>query len=284
MKAKKRLLSLLLSLAAGTAMGQTIQYSILEDAPEKAHSSFLAIDVMGIDFDFDLRSSVFYVGASGRKELSDKLAVEGAVRPNLLNLSGKGFGGLLEGGVYLPLIQKRKAKDVPVVLKYDPYAGYDDEGRRVEVTNYIQVPGTYMNGLGVRGGGYLKKCGYEADNFEGTKSSMLLGGVYAGFQKSSKALVRTLIDNKEERVGAGASRIFVDFLFLPLRHISDPVVAATATKDRFWGFRGGLSWYLDPHDGKYKRLGRTVLSMELGSRPYTGFYVNMAWSFAILHW
>jgi hypothetical protein len=207
---------------------------------------------------------------------------EGKIQPTVLNMAGKGFSFLTEAGGVLDLRQKQKMDDVPIVLKFEAYAGEDDEGNYYDKTTYVKVKGTYLKTKGVRGGMYFKKAGYEPEE-GGGESSMILGGLYTGLNFNSQALVSTRIDDRMDRIGAGFTRVYVDFLFLPLHTIVDPTLRATADRSRIWGARMGMQWYLDPHDGKFKRFGRSLFSAEAGVRPYTGFYINASWNYAIIH-
>jgi len=279
---KKIILSIAM-LASISLSAQQINYKIIEDNPDKAYSNYLVIDFMGVDMDFDFQSASIYVGASGRWNFTDKIAVEGLVRPTVFNMSGSGFGIQTETGVFYSLKTSSKNKDLPVVLKYDAFAGETNSGARVEETKYINVPGTLLSSIGARGGLYVKSSGYEsASGAVNIESSRFLGGVYVGMQKTSQAYIKTMIDDKMERIGGAFTRVYADILILPARSISDSTLAATVEKDRAWGWRAGMQWYMDAHDGKYKRIGKSVISAELGALPQTGFYINMSWGWAII--
>lgn len=278
------LIALLASCGLILPAQQTHMVQVLADAPENVHTEFLAIDVLACDLDWDLRSAGIYVGVNGRKNLAPGLVAEGKIQPTVLNMAGKGFSFLTEGGAVLDLGQKRKTDDVPVVLKYEAYAGEDEDGNYYDKTTYVKVQGTYLKTKGLRGGVYFKKAGYEPEEAGSVgESSMILGGLYTGLNFNSQALVSTRIDDRMDRIGAGFTRIYVDFLFLPLHTIVDPTLRATAEKNRIWGARAGMQWYLDPHDGKFKRMGRSLFSAETGVRPFTGFFINISWNYAILH-
>ena len=51
------------------------------------------------------------------------MMLESILRYNLYDLNGDKAGFLAEAGVFYPLFQKEKIKEVPVILSYNPYAG-----------------------------------------------------------------------------------------------------------------------------------------------------------------
>lgn len=274
------------AVALPAAQAQTYSYSVLENDPSKAYSKFIAPE-WGAEFS-GANLSVL-VGANARMGISDVLAFEGAAQIDVYQINGSGLGYRLEGGVFLPLITKTKVKEVPIILSYNPYAGSKYENGRqynIEETKYITVPDMdYKDQLGLRGGIYTRNLGVESDGIRAVAASgsLLLAGPYIGFQKTSQAYVKAKIDNEVERIGAGFGRYFIDLTLFPVRSLSDEAIAPDLKKDRFVGWRAGYQWYLDPHDNEYKRLMNSVFTGEIGSRPYTGFYINMTWGFAFMN-
>jgi hypothetical protein len=263
---------------------QSYSYTVLENNPEKAYTKFLAPE-FGSEYS-GINVSIL-VGANARMGISDKLVFEGDAQLDIYQIHGKGPGYHLEGGVFLPLKTKTKIKDVPVILSYNPYAGskYED-GKRytIEETKYITIPNMdYKDQYGVRGGIYTRGIGIGNNESEAGAGTLTLVGPYIGVQKTSQAYVKTKINEDVDRIGAGLGRYFIDVILFPVKSISDETLAPTLKKDKAVGWRGGFQWYLDPHDGEYKRLMNSIFTAEIGSRPYTGFYMNFTWGFAFMN-
>jgi len=280
---KKLILIIPLVILNLIARAQQITYQILEDEPTKAYTKFIAPEI-GTEYNSTCLS--LFMGANGRFGLTDALVLEGIARYDLYHTSGSGAQFLTEAGVFLPLTSKNKTKeDVPVVLSYNPYAGttyQNGQSYRVEETKYLKVPtAQFLNKIGVRGGGYLRRTG--SDNLtETAHSGITLGGVYLGGQWTSQAYVKTKVNNEVERIGAGFTRVYFDFLALPVTSMSDPTANDGVKKDGAIGWRLGYQWYVSPHDGDYKFLSNSVFSAEIGKRPLTGFLFNLSWGFAFM--
>ncbi len=273
-------------LCLNLAVAQQVTYSVLENDPTKAYSKFVAPEYGA---EFSGANLSIYLGANARYGLSDKLFLEGVAHYDVFQMKGKGAAYLLEGGIFFPLTTKTKVKEVPVILSYDPYAGTtykNGQQYNVESTKYIAISdGQYLNKLGARGGIYHRMTGVEGDDIKapGIPSTATLVGVYLGVQQSSQAYVKTKINNEVERIGAGFARYYGDIVVYPVSSIGDETIAPALKKDKTIGWRAGLQWYLDPHDGEYKRLLNSIFTTEIGSRPYTGFYINFSWGFAFLN-
>ena len=265
---------------------QTYSYTVLENDPEKAYTKFIAPE---FGSEFSGANLSILVGANARMGISDKLAFEGDAQIDIWQFEGKGLGYHLEGGIFLPLKTKTKIKDVPVILSYNPYADTKYENGKqynIEETKYLTIADMdYKDQYGVRGGIYTRGLGVESDGIQAAAAvgSLSLVGPYIGVQKTSQAYVKTKINDDIDRIGAGFGRYFIDVMLFPVRSLSDEAIAPELKKDKFVGWRGGFQWYLDPHDGEYKRLMNSVFTAEIGSRPYTGFYLNMTWGFAFMN-
>lgn len=269
----------------GIAYSQQISYQVLENDATKAYSYFVAPDVGS---EYNATNFSVHVGASARLGLIDLLDLEGIARVDAVQVSGKGLGFLLEAGGFFPLTTTEKRKDVPVVLSYDPYAGsttVNGTQYRVEESKFINIPdGQYLNKIGVRGGFHTRSMGVESDGIKAPalESHLSLFGIYVGGQYTSQAYVKTKINNDVERYGAGFTRFYGDLILFPVSNLADMAVAPALKKDKAIGWRGGFQWYLDPHEGEYKRLSNSIFIAELGSRPYSGFFFNFSWGFALM--
>jgi hypothetical protein len=280
---QKSIISLLTLVFAFAVTGQNISYVVLENNPEKAYSKFIAPEI-GMESNSTNTSVV--LGANGRYGLSNGMVAEGVARIDVYQLNGSGFPFLLEGGAFLPMTRKTKEKKAQVILSYNPYAGSKwEDGQKYQVseTKYLEISDAqFLNRTGVRGGAYLRSTGAE-DLVAATKSSIFLGGIYLGGQYTSQAYVKTRVNDEVERIGAGFSRVYADLLVLPVSTLGDPAANDGLKPDGVIGWRVGFQWYVSPHDGDYKFLGRSVYTAELGKRPLTGFMFNMTWGWAIMN-
>lgn len=282
----KQLFTVLCLILAGVGFAQQVSYQVLEDDASKAYSKFVAPE-----FGTEYNSANFsgYLGANARLGLIDLFDIEGIARLDVFQMSGKGPGFLLEGGVFLPLSSTEKRKEVPVVLSYNPSAGsttVNGTSYRIEESKYIKIPdGQYLNKMGVRGGFHTRSMGVESDGIKApaAESHLTLFGIYLGGQYTSQAYVKAKINNDVERFGAGFVRYYGDLIIFPVSDLADPAVAPAISKDKTIGWRAGFQWYLDPHEGEYKRLMNSIFTAELGSRPYSGFFFNFSWGFAFMN-
>ncbi len=281
---KRKFLLVLFITNALLTFGQQITYQILEDEPTKAYTKFIAPEV-GMDYN-SAALSVF-VGANGRFGISDLLTVEGAFRYDLYNgidAIGGTFG--TEAGIYLPFTQSIRQKEIPVMLSYNPYAGTEyKDGKKynIEEAKFIKVPsGQYLNQLGMRGGVHYRKLGAQDMTYT-TTSPINLGGFYLGGQFTSQAYVKTRINDDVERIGAGFTRIFIDAFILPISEIQNPAADEGVKSDGTFGWRAGFQWFASPHDGDYRFLGPSIFTIEVGSKPLTGFNFMFSYGFAFMN-
>ena len=279
---KKSIISLLTLAFAFALSAQNISYIVLENNPEKAYSKYIVPEV---GMESNSTNTSFLLGANGRYGLSNGMVAEGVARIDVYHLNGSGFPFLLEGGAFLPMTKKIKEKQAQVILSYNPYAGStwkDGQKYQISEAKYLEIPDAkFLNRTGVRGGGYIRSTGSE-DLLGTNESSIFLGGIYLGGQYTSQAYVKTRVNDDVERIGAGFSRVYADLLVLPVSTLGDPAANDGLKPDGVIGWRVGFQWYVSPHDGDYKFLGRSVYTAELGKRPLTGFMFNMTVGWAIM--
>jgi len=270
----KKLLILLLLLAAIPTFSQTTSYQLVEDNPDKLSENFINLELLGLDYGANSTDGAVYVGATSFWSLSNRLKAEALLRTSFLNIKGEGLGVQTEAGMFFPLLIQRKKKDVPVKLSTTLFAGRTSDGRSHDETKIINVEGTYKNQIGPRGGVYFKKTGYyhEDNAFEATNTSMTLLGSYVGLERITQAFVHTKVEGKD-KYGAGQTRMYADFLFIPVREIADDTLQ-DIERDKDFGWRIGMQWNVHPHKTTSGFQPRAVYGGEIGSRPFSGFYVN----------
>jgi hypothetical protein len=255
---------------------QQVSYRIVESDPTLAFSKFVAPEY---GLGYNSTDIGMFLGVSTRLGLTESLTLEGFGRYDVWTINGDGAKYSAEAGIFLPLKKGSKTKDVPIILSYNPYAD-GGVGYRVEETRSITIKdGTYTTELGLRAGLHTAAVGVGTLGL-GDGGTINLGGLYLGGQMTAKTLIKTLINDDVYRYGAGFSRTYVDLFVLPVSELSDPIANDGVKKDGIIGWRAGMQWYVSPHDGEYRFLGRSVIGAEIGSRPLSGFMFNMSWGFA----
>ena len=260
-------------LVTWTATAQDVTYTLIEDNPDALPRMFVVGEVFGLDggVSNDLN---FYVGGTAYLALTEKLAAEGAARVNYFSLYGRGLGIHMEGGGFLPMVTRRPKKDVPVVLKTTLFAGKDDQDRTYDEVQFINVPGTYLNQFGPRAGLYFKRSAVAwEENFVETPTAFTLMGTYLGFEKLTQAYVKAKVDG-EDKYGSGQTRLYADLLVLPIRTLADAGLDAN-NRPGMLGMRVGMQWNKRPHRTKATGFElHPVYTVEMGTRPYSGFFMT----------
>lgn len=266
--------ALLILAIAGFA--QQVTYRIEEADPQKAFTKFIAPEYGMLSNSTDIG---MFLGASARIGLTNAITMEGFGRYDVWTINGAGAKYSFEAGAFLPLKKGSKVKDVPIILSYNPYAD-GGVGYRVEETRSITIKnGKYDTQLGLRGGVHVASVG--VGSLTGPGGTVNLAGVYFGGQMTTQTLIKALINDDVYRYGAGFSRMYADIFILPVSNLSEPTATDGTKKDGTFGWRVGLQWYVSPHDGEYRFLGRSVIGAEVGSRPLSGTMFTMSWGLAL---
>ncbi len=272
----KHSLFVLLIISSFNSFSQ-ISYKIIEDDPEQIKTSFVGV---GVGFEGSNDNSLMFA-APARLALQNGMAVEGIVGFDAYKLSGKGATFLLDGGLYLPMINKTKTKDVRIVTDFETTSN-NFTGERTETTTYFEAPATIAIDYGPRGGAYFRTAGIEQTVLaDGTFATM--GGIYLGGQMTSKGFVNTEIEGYDDpRAASAFTRIFFDFMVLPVSSIDDTVIANNAKKDKLIGWRTGLQMFGNAHKGAKGFFRKAIYTVELGSRPYTGMYFQFIYAMPVM--
>ena len=279
----KKLLIIALIAWSGFAIGQTTTYQLIEDNPNALPGSYITVEPLGLDGgsggDINL-----YTGGTVFWSLTDQLKLEGVARYNVVQVGGNGTGFHLEAGGFLPFISKEVKKDVPVILKTTLYAAKIDDDKYVDETKYFKVKGTYLNQMGPRGGIYFKKSGFDFKDESSltTETNYTLTGAYIGWEKLTQAFVKTKVGDNY-KYGHGQTRIYADALIVPVRTVADDSLG-DPDNNSIIGFRVGFQWNKNPYREKEKGLElNPVYTVEVGSRPISGFYAQMSFGLNIFN-
>lgn len=259
---------------------QKLNIQIIEDNPEKAFTNFVAIDLLGADFDVNFRAPAVYAGVNGRWDLTSNLTLEGLLRPSYSLYGEKSLGIATEANVFYPFASKKKVDEIKVITGFTQES---DMFTRTSTTNYFMTEGNVLRKYGARGGVYYKQAGMQSDEAIPVETVITHSGLFIGLQQTTQALLKTKVNNKYERHGAGFTRIYADFLLLPGSKIDNEQVDASYENPKGFGYRLGIQYYLNPYDGDYKLWGASMLNAEIGTLPYTGFYVTVGYAIVVLN-
>ncbi len=271
----KNFFSILFLLIGVQAFSQ-ISYKIIADDPSQIKTSFVGV---GIGFEGSVDNSLM-IAVPARLALKNGMAAEGVIGFDAYKLGGKGPTFLLDGGLFLPMKSKTKTKDVKIITDFSSTTSFS--GETTEITTFFEVPATIDINYGPRGGAYFRTAGVEQTGF-GAGTFATIGGIYLGGQMTSKAFVNTEIDGFDEpRAASAFTRIFFDFMILPVSSINDTSIGTNAKKDKLIGWRTGLQMFGNAHKGAKGFFRKAIYTIELGSRPITGLYFQFIYAMPIL--
>ena len=261
-------------------LAQKLNIQIIEDNPEKAYTNFVAIDLLGADFDFNFRAPGVYAGINGRWDVTSNLTLEGLLRPSYSLYGEKSLGIATEANVFYPFASKKKVDDIKVITGFSQSS---DMFTRTSTTNYFMTEGHVLRKYGARGGVYYKQAGMQSDEAIPKETFITHSGVFVGLQQTIQAMLHTRVNNEYDRHGAGFTRVYADFLLLPGSKIDNEQVNDSYENPKGFGYRLGIQYYLNPYSGDYKLWGASLLNAEIGTLPYTGFYVTVGYAVVILN-
>ena len=255
---------------------QSVNYKIIKDDPDAISEKYITIDVLGSDSGFDFKDGGIFIGANGFWKLTEKIKAEAVLRLNVYNMAGSGLGMHTEAGVFYSLKTKYTKTEVPVLFSSTTASGKDlgkkgiDYGKTYDVTKTFNVKGTFKSEYGTRGGLYQKTSPFTIeDNSNGDKETNYnLFGAYLGLQKIKQAFVETDV-NRDAYYGQARTRMYIDLLLLPVKSIGEP--SFDASKEAGLGYRAGFQWQKTPM-GPHKWI-RPVYTVEIGNRPFSGWYL-----------
>lgn len=298
---KKSFLLFLSLLLTSAVMAQNVNYKVLHDgAPQprlNVNLEYMSLD-MGVS---NLDGTSFNLGLFGFFEPVSGLGAQFNIKKAYLTLGKLGYkdypGNLdMSLGGYLMLSNRSVKKPTRVILKRE-YKGSefstnvmgDRVEKRTEEITFITVPATRTIQRGLRGGLYLKRGPFNAEDVEiGDLTSPIdeMGltsmGVYAGV--TSRNLKNIFLNTSTNGVQYNSigDDFALDVLFVPVNvfrdlndenaNVSQEVKSALGKLPL--GFR--IGWYRYQIEQKArtgKKFGGSM-SFEAGYRPYQGFFIN----------
>ncbi len=290
---------------ASQAFAQKVSYKILQDDPQNFHPK-LSINLLigGIEMGVkNIQGTNVYVGAFGHYLLNDRLGLQFNAGYSLLTLGRLGYPDypvskqLNAGAMYL-LSKSVKSKQIKVILKIE--RGTNRDGREVQTTTYLMVPGTRQVYNGVRGGLYYKggafgfheqkNASLDALGFENASLNSM--GVYAGLMH--RALTNLIIktDKYDKCMNSLGVDVYLDALIVPVNSftlLNTPGFGSTGAfkpdnnitdevnkyiKSSPIGFRIGWSGFqISPKSVTGKKFGMCY-NFEGGLLPYQGWFIR----------
>jgi hypothetical protein len=301
-----------LTLIANT-YSQNVNYKILQNDPQNFYPKLnLNLMLGGIEMGIkNIDGTSIYTGAHGFYMLNDRMGAQASFCFPLLTLGRLGFADYpsaksFEAGGLLFLSKNSKMKKIKVILKME--RGTNTDGREVQTTTYIMVPGTQEVELGFRGGFYSKTGPFglrqqkitqlEAAGIQNT--SLTSVGLYAGVVRRTLNNMLISTDNFGKCMNSLGSDIYADLMIIPYNNftlLKSPDSYSTGSfkkgdnatdeinkyiKSSPLGFRIGWTGYqIAPKSVTGKRFGMSF-NFEGGLMPYQGWFVKGGISITIV--
>lgn len=284
---KKLLLSIFALLVCGAiwAQQQTYTYQLLESDVSRLASKYIHVDPLVVDVTVgEVSGSSVGVGASSQWGLTNKIWLDGQFSVAYAYFApGSSIGVHLNAGGTYFLWENTKTDDVPVVLKYEES---EINGVRTRVTTFLPIKAPVVRQVGPRAGIFLKN-GYQelSGSTDDVPLTTFQGGVYLGGTYLQRSFVKVRLDGEDfNRSGGVMFRAYVDALISPIRIAAHPTIGIPQELQDagILGWRFGIQWHIRPQFELKPRFFQGLTStLEIGSRPLDGTYINTTVGFTI---
>ncbi len=250
---------------------QTVNYTITKDDPSKPGDLIVNLDLLQMDFFAPFASSSLNLGIWGYYEFAGIGGLDYTFRRSYLLFSqfedrnAKPNVDLEIGGHY-QLLGKTlgKKKKARISLK-----------QQGDITYYITPEATRYRKLDVRGGAIVKRNVVEnplTDAYIPYNNK----GIYAGLSSTGYFNILIHAEGFGNRSNSGGSQVFLDLLLMPANG-----AGALLNNNLPIGWRGGWRVFgAFPKSESGKGSGFAA-DIQLGMRPYTGFYILTSVGFTI---
>ncbi len=274
--------------ASSAQNGGQVNYKITKDDPSDIVNFWLVFDPFHFDFGFkNIDGTSFNLGLWGIGMLNDRLGFDYTARRAWLTMGNMTRKDKLrahyqvEAGGYLNLGSSTKSKTRKLVLKSE--TSYRN-GKEYETTTFINVPMTVKNVYQARAGvfsigGFYGLSDYTLPVNAASYSST---GIYVGLGNMN--IINTFVntDSYGKKNRSVLSRVFVDVLIAPLNGIQrDGISYKKDVNPSPIGARLGWQVLRASTKDEQKRGGMQV-TVEIGARPFDGFYMAGSVGFPIL--
>lgn len=304
----KRTLILLIAITCGNQLlAQSINYEITRDEPENHgnhHVHLSLLDLSGGDGNFSANIGLW----GGYKIINNLVYADVDLRRSIVVfniLNDKTLADFNIGGSYM-LLNTNKKRDRKFILKSSKSTVNTSRNGSVSVTKetYITIPYRKQRGYGIRGGLAYRTSGGDQKLDDGTVSGLgrviyknTQAGIYAG------AVIRTRKNTvvKTDQYGYSENiktvELFADILLLPISNNSEfnysrnndyydfdnDFIKENEASAGVLGFRigGKIHTEVGKDDISGKKLP-AASKLEVGFRPYHGFYFNFGLGLTIV--
>jgi len=255
------------------ANAQNVNYKITKDDPSKRANFIMNLDLMQLDMSKNLSGGSFNVGVWGMYNVMPNLYADYKFEKSWLSFAkldagAPGVVGNLdfESGATFNLLSSSKNKNMKVVLNVDEsYSG----SYKTTTTTFLMVPGTIKKVTSVRGGYIFKRNTYEWEKtFSNGYEPMTRMGLYSGISFDRYTNLHINADGYGHCMNSVGSRFYLDLLLMPVN--TSPL--AKVANNNPLGFRAGWQVFQSyPKADTGKNFGLSS-DIQMGLRPYTGFY------------
>lgn len=296
--------------ASAQGNSESVSYTILQNDPQNFYPK-MNINLMLGALDAGIRNVDginFYYGVHGYYQINERIGVQANANMAWLTLgrfsnSEYPTSKNLDAGAVTFLTKSTRSKQIKVVLKMT--RGTTTDGRSIQSTTYIMVPGTKEILNGVRGGLYYKTGAFgtrplkdaSLDNLGIEHASFTSIGIYAGVIR--RALTNMIIktDKYGKCMNSLGTELYVDALFIPYNSFTlldtpTPFYTGTAPTETVKhgdditdkisnvlgknpiGFRIGFTGFqIAPKSVTGKKFGASY-NFEFGLLPYQGWFLR----------
>ncbi|MCR9132867.1 MAG: hypothetical protein NXI08_09845 [bacterium] len=258
--------------------------------PEIAYPGYLGLNYFTVDAGFSNTSgaSIWSVGVDGLYPINEKLRVEAQALYSLLSLQKDGPAFLFSAGAEYGISSKTKDKEVPVLLSFAWEKDYFNN-TETQTWEAVKLPAQMKYELVARGGLYVRNSALEYE--EGFTfydvTSLTHAGVYAGVGYTMTSYLQAQASDGYEFAAGRVIRPYADVLILPTTVDLELNGVAAKTIEETLGWRAGVVVVGKPftkaenYDRKIRFFANSIFRLDIGSRPFDGFYVTtgMAWNF-----
>lgn len=257
---------------------QNVNYKILREGKSEFSKLLINAEVLSFDFDWGFNEGTLAIGGTSFFGLTDKIGIEGLARIGYLSMGnvsdgGGGFAYQFEGGAFWTLRESAEKQAVKVIMSQSSKMGFNFNTTSTEYFEYVTDVVTQK---GLRGGVYSKSAIIGSESDVDFSTAYNITGLYYGVQKIIQYFVEAEVDG-DSKYGQHRTRKYIDLLYLPVKTLGDETYI-NADDESAIGWRVGWEEYFKPFaGGKF----RPVVSIEAGSRPFTGFYTLMTFGISL---
>lgn len=273
-----------------STFAQETTYSTTLSDPDVVYPGYISLNAMTVDVGFDNLSgaSLWSVGVDMLYPINEKIRVEALAIISLLSLEKDGLPFLLSTGAEYSLSSKTKAKQVPVLLSFNWDTDYI-KGTETQTWSSVKLPAHVKYDLVARAGLYTRHSALEYE--EGFTTYDITGlthaGIYAGVGYTMSSYLNAVTSDGYEFAAGRMIRPYFDIMILPTSVDLTSGGSQVKTVKENLGWRLGTVLVSKPFtrsenfDRKIMRLGDFAFRLDVGNRPFEGFFITTGISYSL---